>query len=71
MFGRSPIADICHLLESAPVDIDGIAFYLDIALPESAQSNEGGLPSVETRYRKAASGALARPGAFVPAEISY
>jgi hypothetical protein len=58
MFGRSPIADIVHLLTSAPVDIDPFARDGDPVRGENLDSATSDLSPAERRYRKAL--ALAR-----------
>jgi hypothetical protein len=58
MFGRSPIADIAHLLTSAPVDIDTLTRHGDPARADILEATTAELPTAEQRYRKAL--ALAR-----------
>jgi hypothetical protein len=58
MFGRSPIADIVHLLRSAPVDIDHVARHGAPCPAGSLDPAMTDLPAAERRYRTAL--ALAR-----------
>ena len=53
MFARSPVADIGHLLTSAPVDIDRVARQLGPVSGESRDAEKAGLSAAERRYRTA------------------
>jgi hypothetical protein len=53
MLRRSQIADVLHLLKSAPVNIDAVARGSDPGAGESLDRATTDLASAERRYRKA------------------
>jgi hypothetical protein len=53
VFARSPVADIGHLLTSAPVDIDRLARQLGPVRGESRDAAKASLSAAERRYRTA------------------